>query len=103
MTLTSSHRATVTLPTDQQILIEREFAAPRHLLFKAYTTPELIKRWFHANRGEVTLVEIDLRVGGKWRYVMTACDRPEVGFHGEYREILPNELIVSTEIYEGLP
>jgi uncharacterized protein YndB with AHSA1/START domain len=103
MTLTSSNRATVALPTDQQILIEREFAAPRHLLYRAYTTPELIKRWFHANRGEVTLVEIDLRVGGKWRYVMTACGGPEVGFHGEYREIVPNELIVSTEIYEGLP
>ena len=103
MELTSSNRATVTLPTDQQILIEREFAAPRHLLYKAYTTPELIKRWFHANRGEVTLVEIDLRVGGKWRYLMTVCGGPEVGFHGEYREIVPNELIVSTEIYEGLP
>jgi uncharacterized protein YndB with AHSA1/START domain len=51
----------------------------------------------------VTLVDIDLRVGGTWRYVMTACGGPEVGFHGEYREIVPNERIVSTEIYEGAP
>jgi uncharacterized protein YndB with AHSA1/START domain len=103
MTVTSSKRATVTLPTDEQILIEREFDAPKHLVYKAYTTPELVKRWWHANRGEVTLVEIDLRVGGRWRYVMTACGGPEVGFHGEYREILPDERIVSTEFYEGVP
>jgi uncharacterized protein YndB with AHSA1/START domain len=103
MTLTSSKRATVTLPTDEQILIEREFDAPKHLVYKAYTTPELVERWWHANRGTVTLVEIDLRVGGRWRYVMTACGGPEVGFHGEYREILPDERIVSTEFYEGVP
>jgi uncharacterized protein YndB with AHSA1/START domain len=93
----------VTLPTDEQILIEREFDAPKHLVYKAYTTPELVKRWWHANRGEVTLVEIDLRVGGRWRYVMTANDGTEVAFHGEYREIVAGERIVSTEVYEGLP
>jgi uncharacterized protein YndB with AHSA1/START domain len=103
MTVASSGSATVTLPTDEQILITREFAAPRHLVFRAWTTPELVKRWWHANRGEVTLVEIDLRVGGKWRYVMTADDGFEVGFHGEYLEVIPNERIVSSEVYEGLP
>ena len=103
MAVASSKRATVTLPTDEQILIEREFDAPRHLVYKAYTTPELVERWWHANRGEVTLVEIDFRVGGRWRYVMSACGGPEVGFHGEYREIVPNERIVSTEFYEGVP
>jgi uncharacterized protein YndB with AHSA1/START domain len=103
MTLTTSRRAKVTLPTDEQILIEREFDAPRELVYKAYTTPELVSRWWHANRGEVTSVEIDLRVGGRWRYVMTACGGPEVGFHGEYREIVPNERLVSTEFFEGVP
>jgi uncharacterized protein YndB with AHSA1/START domain len=103
MTLTSSRRATVTLPTDEQILITRAFDAPRHLVFKAYTTPELVRRWWHANRGEMTLCEIDLRVGGRWRYVMAACSGPEVGFHGEYRELVPDERIVSTEVYEGMP
>jgi uncharacterized protein YndB with AHSA1/START domain len=101
--VTSSRTATVTLPTDEQILITREFDAPKHLVYKAWTTPELVKRWWHANRGEVTVVEIDLRVGGKWRYVMRADDGFEVGFHGEYREIVANERIVSTEVYEGLP
>jgi uncharacterized protein YndB with AHSA1/START domain len=103
MAVTSSSRARVSLPTDEQILIEREFAAPRHLVYRAFTTPELVERWWHANRGEVTLVEIDLRVGGRWRYVMTACGGPEVGFHGEYRELVPGERIVSTEFYEGVP
>jgi uncharacterized protein YndB with AHSA1/START domain len=63
-------------------------------------TPELVKRWWAGHRGEVTSAEIDLRVGGGWRYVMVAQGGFEVGFHGEYREIVPNERIVSTEIYE---
>jgi uncharacterized protein YndB with AHSA1/START domain len=106
----SSGAATVTLPTDEQILITREFDAPKHLVYRAWTTPELIKRWWHAKRGEVTIAEVDLRVGGKWRYVMVAEDDcgplamgTEVGFHGEYREIVPNERLVSTETFEGLP
>jgi uncharacterized protein YndB with AHSA1/START domain len=51
----------------------------------------------------VTLADIDLRVGGRWRYVMVTPDGIEVGFHGEYHEIVPNERVVSTEVYEGLP
>jgi uncharacterized protein YndB with AHSA1/START domain len=103
MAVTSSGTATVTLPTDEQILITREFDAPKHLVYKAWTTPELVKRWWHANRGEMTIAEIDLRVGGAWRYVMVANGGFEVAFHGEYREIVPNERIVSTEVYEGMP
>ena len=104
MEVTSSGTATVTLPMDEQILITREFEAPKHLVYKAWTTPELVKRWWNAKRGEVTIAEIDLRVGGKWRYVMIAEESGyEVGFHGEYREIVPNERIVSTEVYEGVP
>ena len=103
MAVTSSGTATVTLPTDTQILITREFDAPKHLLYRAWTTPELVKRWWHANRGEVTLAEIDLRVGGMWRYVSRSEDGFEVGFHGEYREIVPNERLVTTEVYEGIP
>jgi uncharacterized protein YndB with AHSA1/START domain len=103
MAVTSSGTATVTLPSDEQILITRAFDAPKHLVYKAWTTPELVKRWWHANRGQVTIAEIDLRVGGMWRYVSVTDDGLEVAFHGEYREIVPNELIVSTEVYEGVP
>jgi uncharacterized protein YndB with AHSA1/START domain len=103
MPVTSSGTATVSLPTDEQILIEREFDAPKDLVYKAWTTPELVKRWWSAKRGEVTIAEIDLRIGGVWRYVMVTDDGVEVAFHGEYREIVPNERIVSTEAYEGVP
>ena len=103
MAVASTGTAKVTLPTDEQILITREFDAPKDLVYKAYTTPELVKRWWHAKRGEVTICDIDLRVGGKWRYVMVADGGLEVGFHGAYREIVPNEKLVSTEVYEGMP
>lgn len=101
--VTSSGTAEVTLPTDEQILITREFNAPKHLVFKAYTTPDLVKRWWSAKRGEVTVAEIDLRVGGSWRYVMVTEDGTEVAFHGEYREVVENERLVSTEVFEGAP
>jgi uncharacterized protein YndB with AHSA1/START domain len=103
MAMASTGTAVVTLPTDTQILIRREFAAPRHLVYKAWTTPELIKQWWSARRGEVTVAEVDLRVGGRWRYVMVAHGGFEVAFHGEYRELIPNERIVSTEVFEGMP
>jgi uncharacterized protein YndB with AHSA1/START domain len=103
MNVSTSRRATVTLPSDSEILITREFDAPRHLVYEAWTTPELVKRWWHANRGVVTLAEIDFRVGGAWRFVAQTDDGSEVGFHGEYQDIVPNERIVSTEIYEGAP
>jgi uncharacterized protein YndB with AHSA1/START domain len=103
MAVTSSGTAKVTLPADDQILITREFDAPSELVFKAWTTPELVKRWWSGQRGAVTSAEIDLRVGGMWRYVMEASAGFEVAFHGEYREIVPNERIVTTEVFEGMP
>jgi uncharacterized protein YndB with AHSA1/START domain len=103
MTVASSGTATVTLPADEQILITREFDAPRHLVYKAWTTPELVRRWWSGQRGEMTVCEIDLRVGGTWRYAMVANEGFEVAFHGEYREIVPNERLVSTEVYEAFP
>jgi uncharacterized protein YndB with AHSA1/START domain len=98
--MTSSHTAVVTLPTERQIVITREFDAPRHLVYRAYTTPELIERWWAGERGTVTSVQVDLRVGGSWRYVMMANDGFEVAFHGEFREIVTDERIVSTEMFE---
>ena len=103
MAVTISGSAVVTLPADEQILITREFDAPRHLVYQAFTKPGLVKRWWHANCGEMTVCEIDLWVGGKWRYMMVTPDGSEVGFHGEYLEIVPQERIVTTEVYEGVP
>jgi len=100
----STHTATVTLPADNQILIEREFDAPKELVWQAFTTPELVRRWWHAGRGEMTVAEIDLRPGGRWRYAMVVTNGGfEVAFHGEYREVVPHDRIVSTEVFEGAP
>ena len=90
-------KAKVTLPADDQILITREFDAPKHLVYRAWTTPELVKRWWSGHRGTMTTVEIDLRVGGGWRYVMKANGGFDLAFHGEYREIVPDERVVAVD------
>ena len=93
----------ITTPADDRILITHEFDAPKHLVYKAYTTPELVTRWWPGQRGEMRTCEIDLRVGGAWRYVMVAAGGFEVAFHGVYSEIVENERLVTTEVYEGAP
>ena len=103
MSVTSSNRAQVTTPADEEILIVREFDAPKHLVYKAYTTPELVSRWWPGERGEMETCEIDLRVGGKWRYAMVAKGGFPVAFHGEFSEIVETERLVTTEVYEGAP
>lgn len=86
---------------DRQILITREVDARRNVVYEACTTPELIKRWWGGKRGEVTAAEIDLRVGGKWRFVVVEGNGRRSAFHGEYREVLANERIVSTAVEES--
>lgn len=93
----------VTTPSDTTILITRVFDAPRHLVWRAWTEPELIKQWWTADRGTATSIEVDLRVGGRWRYAMRANAGFEVAFSGEYRELVPDERIVTTEVYEEVP
>jgi hypothetical protein len=85
----TSGTAVLTLPSETEILMVREFDAPKHLVYKAYTTPELVQRWWAGRRGKVTVAEIDLRVGGKWRFVMLAEGGFEVAFRGEYQEGAP--------------
>ena len=92
--------AVITLPSDTEALVTRVFDAPAALVFEAYTTPELVKRWWGFETSEWLACEIDLRVGGSWRFVIREGDM-EVGFHGEYREIDPPQRLVWTEIYEG--
>ncbi len=94
--------AVITLPSDTGILITRIFDAPAELVFKAMTTPELVKRWWGFETSEWLVCDIDLRVGGQWRFVARDGGM-EVGFHGEYREIARPHRLVSTEVYEGAP
>jgi uncharacterized protein YndB with AHSA1/START domain len=104
-TVTSSGRAKVTLVGDTDIRIERVFDAPKHLVYRAVSEPELIKRWWNAKRGVVTVCEVDQRVGGNWRYVMVTPSGQEVAFHGTILELVPGEKVVQTELYEmpGIP
>jgi uncharacterized protein YndB with AHSA1/START domain len=101
--MAASNAVAVTLPSDTQVQITRVFDAPRDLVYRAWTTPELVRRWWAGDQGEVTSVEIDLRVGGTWRYVMRASAGFEVAFRGQYLELVPGERIVSSEEFEGMP
>lgn len=95
--------ATVALPSDLEIVIIRQFDAPAALVFKATTTPELVKRWWGFATSEWKVCEIDLRVGGSWRYVVHEKEYGDIGFHGEYREIDAPRRLVTTEVFEGFP
>lgn len=101
---TSSDSFTVTTPSDQEIRLTRVFNAPRHLVFEAMTKPEHVTQWW-GRLGEgysVPVCEIDLRVGGRWRFV-NRHPHGEAAFHGEYREITPPGRLVFTEIFEEFP
>lgn len=89
---------TVSTPTDCEIVLTRVFAAPRRLVFDAWTRPELLRRWFGPHGYELVVCEIDLRVGGRWRYVLRAPDGAEMGLHGVYREIVVPKRLVTTEV-----
>jgi uncharacterized protein YndB with AHSA1/START domain len=92
----------VSLPSDTEILITRWFRAPMEVIYRAWITPNLVRRWWGAGRGTVN-VEMDFRVGGRWRYVLVADDGSQFAFTGVYREIVPWQRIVYTEIFEDEP
>jgi uncharacterized protein YndB with AHSA1/START domain len=95
-------KATVELISDTEILISRMLNAPPDLVFEAITRAEHVRRWYGCDTMTMVHCEIDLRVGGAWRYVLRMPDGSEHGFHGVYREITPPERLVSTENYEPI-
>jgi len=92
----------ITARGDRELVITRVFHAPKHLVFQALTRPEYIKRWLLGPDGWMMPVcEVDLRVGGKYRYVWRKDKTgQEMGMGGEFREIVPNERLVSTEKFD---
>lgn len=99
--MAESGKMKVTTPTDREIVMTRVFDAPRNLVFEAHTKPELLKRWLLGPDGwSLPVCEIDLRVGGKYRYVWRHTDGREMGMGGVYREIVPPERVVSTELFD---
>ena len=95
----------LTTPSDREITITRLFDAPRQLVFDAMTIPEHVRRWWGIldDKHSVTVCEIDLRVGGAWRFVGRGPEGEIPAFYGVYREIAPPERLVYTEIFEPFP
>jgi uncharacterized protein YndB with AHSA1/START domain len=99
-----SAKLQITLPSDTEIKFTREFDAPPELVWEAMTKPEYVVRWWNCMEGyDMPVCEIDLRVGGKWRYLIVDQRGKEVGFHGEYREIVPPRRLVNTETFDPFP
>ena len=90
-------------PGKQEILITREFDAPRELVFKAVTDPELIPQWWGPRYLSTEVDKMDVRPGGQWRFINRDAEGKEYAFHGVYHEILAPERIIDTFEFEGLP
>jgi len=93
----------VTMPTEREIVLTRVFDAPRSLVFDAMTRPELLRRWFGPRGWSLVVCEVDLKVGGAWRFVLRGPDGTEMGMRGVYREIVPPERSVHTESFDDFP
>lgn len=103
MTIDRTGSAEVTLPSDTEIKILRRFDAPRDLVFDVWTTPEHVRNWWGWEKDPMTVCEIDLRVGGEWRFISVNEDYGEVHFYGEYKEIDRPRRLVSTEVFAPYP
>jgi uncharacterized protein YndB with AHSA1/START domain len=93
----------VTLPTDREVVLTRVFDAPRHLVYDALTRPELLKRWFGPRDWSLVVCDVDLRVGGAWRFVLRGPKGQEMGMSGVYRELAPPDRTVRTESFDDHP
>jgi uncharacterized protein YndB with AHSA1/START domain len=93
----------VTTPSDREVVLTRVFNAPRSLVFDAFTKPELLKRWFGPRGWSLAVCEVDLRVGGAWRFVLRGPDGAEMGMRGTYRELAPPDRSVHTESFDDYP
>ena len=90
----------ISMPNEREVVLERDFDAPPEFVFAALTQPDLLRRWYGPDGWTLDVCEIDLRVGGRWRYVVRKPDGKAVGQRGEYRQIVPAALIVNTESWE---
>jgi len=100
---TMAVRTKLTTPTEREIVSERVFDAPRERVFRAYTDPELIPRWWGPRRLTTVVQEMDVRPGGAWRFLALEADGAGIAFSGVYREIDPPERLVQSFEWEGMP
>ncbi|HKF36335.1 MAG TPA: SRPBCC family protein [Ktedonobacteraceae bacterium] len=90
-------------PGKQEIVITREFDAPRELVFKAFTDPQLIPQWWGPRYLSTEVDQMDVRPGGQWRFINRNAEGNTYAFHGVYHEVLAPERIIDTFEFEGLP
>lgn len=91
----------ITTRGDRELVMTRAFDAPRHLVFEAYTRPEHLKRWLGMHNGwSLEVCDIDLRVGGAYRYLWRGPNGAEMGMRGIYREVVPPARLVATEVFD---
>ncbi|HSK03820.1 MAG TPA: SRPBCC family protein [Kofleriaceae bacterium] len=98
--MSARNKLSITTPSDLEIAMTRAFDAPRALVWEMFTRPEHVRQWWGCKHVEVTVCEIDLRVGGAYRFSGRGPDGAEVPFRGVYREIVAPERMVYTEIYD---
>jgi uncharacterized protein YndB with AHSA1/START domain len=99
--MTSAKRYQTSLPSEREFTLTRTFDAPRRLVFDAYTRPEMIKKWlFGPAEWPLVVCEIDLRVGGKLRYVWRNKERGDMGMSGVFREVAAPERLAHTELFD---
>jgi uncharacterized protein YndB with AHSA1/START domain len=98
--MTASETLTITTPSEREVVITRVFDAPRELVFDALTQPELLKRWLEAPGRALEICDVDLRVGGAYRFVWRGPGKKDVGSRGVYREIAPPARLVTSETWE---
>jgi uncharacterized protein YndB with AHSA1/START domain len=103
MTDSGQRESILTLPSDLEIVMQRVFDAPARTLFEVWTKPEHVKKWYGVRSTTVTVCDIDLRVGGAWRWVVTKPDGMEIAFSGVFREIDPPRRLQRTEVFEAVP
>lgn len=102
--MTNTNQTTITAePGKQEIVIMREFDAPRELVFKVFTDPELLPQWWGPRYLSTIVDKMDVRPGGQWRFVHRTPEGNEYAFHGVYHEVLAPERIIDTFEFEGLP
>ncbi|HEY0319182.1 MAG TPA: SRPBCC family protein [Solirubrobacterales bacterium] len=99
----AGEKAIVTTPSDREIHVERIFDAPRDRVFAVYTDPELIPEWWGPRGTETMVDEMDVRPGGRWRFLTRDSDGSEIAFRGVFREVTPPERLVQTFEWEGMP
>lgn len=101
--MTTNTTNVIAEPGKQEMLVTREFDAPRELVFKAFTDPKLVSQWWGPRRLATYVDKMDVRSGGQWRFVHRDAEGNEYGFHGTYHEVLAPERIIDTFEFEGLP